>query len=164
MPTLRHQEVTRQDGIPVTSAARTILDLACSLPRRQLERAVDEADRRQLCSEEELQRMLAAHFGRAGAGALAALLREHRAGSTLTRNELEERFLALCRGHSLPQPEVNVPLLDYVVDFVWRRQALIVEVDGQSTHATRRASRPTAIATAASLSRVTASCASPGGT
>ena len=47
------------------------------------------------------------------------LLDEHRAGSTATRNEFEERFLTLCRSHRLPQPDVNVPLLDYVVDFLW---------------------------------------------
>src|SRR5207342_1447140 len=76
---------------------------------------------------------------RAGAGALGRVLRSHRAGSTLTRSELEERFLAVCRSYRLPQPEVNVPLLDYVVDFLWRDASLIVEVDGHASHGTRRA-------------------------
>ena len=67
------------------------------------------------------------------------MLREHLAGSTATRNDFEERFLALCRGRHLPRPEVNVPLLDYVVDFLWPPARLIVEVDGRSSHATRRA-------------------------
>jgi very-short-patch-repair endonuclease len=92
-----------------------------------------------LCTEEELDAIVSAHFGRAGAGALSALLRRHRAGSTATRNDLEERFLALCRRHHLPQPGVNVPLLDYVVDFFWPEARLIVEVDGRATHGTRRA-------------------------
>jgi very-short-patch-repair endonuclease len=60
-------------------------------------------------------------------------------GTTATRSELEERFLALCWKHCLPQPEVNVPLLDYVVDFLWREAKLVVEVDGHATHGTRRA-------------------------
>jgi very-short-patch-repair endonuclease len=100
---------------------------------------VDEADRLRLCTEDDLDEIISAHSGRAGTGALGALLSEHRAGSTATRNDFEERFLALCRTRHLPQPEVNVPMLDYVVDFMWREARLVVEVDGRGTHATRRA-------------------------
>jgi very-short-patch-repair endonuclease len=125
--------------IAVTSPARTILDLATQLPPRQLERAIDEAERLGLCSEENLDEIVHAHFGRPGAGALGALLRKHRPGSTATRNDFEERFLGVCRRYRLPQPEVNVPLLDYVVDFLWREARLVVEVDGRATHGTRRA-------------------------
>ena len=45
----------------------------------------------------------------------------------------------LCRRHHLPQPEVNAPLLEYVVDFLWLEARLVVEVDGRATHDTRRA-------------------------
>lgn len=137
--TLRPEERTLHRRIPVTTPARTILDLATKLPRRQLERAVDEADRLGLCTEDDLDEIVGVHFGRAGAGALRALLIEHRAGSTATRNDFEEPFLSLCRRHRLPQPEVNVPLLDYVVDFLWPDAHLVVEVDGRATHGTRRA-------------------------
>ena len=123
----------------MTTPARTILDLATFLPRRQLERVVDEGERLGLCTQEDLDQMVRLHFGRAGAGALRSLLDEHRAGSTATRNDFEERFLALCRGYRLPQPEVNVPLLDYVVDFFWPEAKLVVELDGRATHGTRRA-------------------------
>jgi very-short-patch-repair endonuclease len=125
--------------IPVTSPARTILDLASRLPRRQLERAMDEAERLNLCTEDNLDEIVRAHFGRAGAGTLGDLIREHQAGATATRNDFEELFLALCRRRQLPQPEVNVPLLDYVVDFIWLEARLVVEVDGRATHGTRRA-------------------------
>jgi very-short-patch-repair endonuclease len=136
---LRPQERTLHCRIPVTTPARTLLDLATILPRRQLERAIDEAERLNICNEDALDEIVSVHFGRAGAGALRALLDEHRAGSTATRNDFEERFLAICRRHRLPQPEVNVPLLDYVVDFFWASARLIVEVDGRATHGTRRA-------------------------
>jgi very-short-patch-repair endonuclease len=139
VPTLRASETTTRDGIPVTSPARTILDLARRLPLRQLERAVDETERLRLCTQGDLEKIVRAHLGRAGAGALAALLREHRAGSTATRNSFEERFLALCRSRHLPQPVANVPLLDYVVDFLWVDAKLIVELDGHSSHRTRAA-------------------------
>ncbi len=139
IPTLLAGETTIRTGIPVTTPARTLLDLAARLPRRQLERAIDEADRLGLCTEADFAEVVNAQVGRAGAGALRSLLEEHRAGSTATRNDFEERFLALCRKSPLPQPEVNVPLLDYIVDFLWPEARLVVEVDGRATHGTRRA-------------------------
>jgi predicted transcriptional regulator of viral defense system len=104
VPTLRAGETTARDGIPVTSPARTILDLARRLPLRQLERAVDEAERLRLCTQGDLEEIVRAHLGRAGAGALAALLREHRAGSTATRNSFEERFFARAGAATFPSP------------------------------------------------------------
>ena len=139
IPTLRPDEITTHDHIPVTTPARTILDLAGRLPARQLERMVDEAERLHVCSDRNLRAIFAAHPGQAGAGALARLLGEHAIGTTATRNAFEERFLGLCRKHDLPQPEVNVPLLDYIVDFLWRDARLVVEADGLATHGTRRA-------------------------
>ena len=138
-PDIPLAERTHRSGIPVTTPARTVFDLATRLPRRELERAIDEADRLNLCSEEELDEMGRTHFGRRGAGALRAVFREHRVGSTATRNDFEERFLSLCRRYRLPQPEVNVPLLEYVVDFLWRDARLIVEANGRAAHGTRRA-------------------------
>ncbi len=132
-------ERATHDRIPVTSPDRTILDLAWRLPRRQLERAVDEAERLRLCDEKDLRLIVKAHKGERGCGAVRRLLDEHAVGSTRTRNDFEEAFLSLCRRHRLPQPEVNVPLLDYVVDFLWREAGLVVEVDGRATHGTRRA-------------------------
>src|SRR3954452_23448896 len=102
---LRSAEVTVREGIPVTSAPRTILDLATFLPRRQLERAIDEAERLTLCTEDDLDEVVSAHFGGAGTGALRALLREHRAGSPAPRTDFDEGFLSLCRKRHLPQPE-----------------------------------------------------------
>ena len=54
-----------------------------------------------------------------------------------TRSELEARFLAILRRHRLPQPEVNVRVDDFVVDFLWRAQRLIFELDGWQSHRTR---------------------------
>jgi very-short-patch-repair endonuclease len=56
-----------------------------------------------------------------------------------TRSELEARFLGLCRRHRLPAPEVNVRLRPYLVDFLWRAQRLVVEVDGYWAHRGRSA-------------------------
>lgn len=66
--------------------------------------------------------------------ALKRVLTNHRPGTTRTRSGLEERFLALCRANSLPQPELNVELEGIEVDFVWREARLAVETDTYATH------------------------------
>jgi very-short-patch-repair endonuclease len=55
----------------------------------------------------------------------------------LTRCEAEERLLALIRSAQLPPPDLNVQLGRYEVDFLWRDQGLIVEVDGFAFHSSR---------------------------
>ena len=78
------------------------------------------------------------HRGRRGIGRLRKLL-EADGPTTITRSEAEERFLALVRAAGLPAPEVNVRILGYEVDFLWRDEGLVVEVDGFQFHSTRAA-------------------------
>lgn len=132
------EETTRHLGIPVTTPARTLLDLAPRCSHRRLVRAVDEAERLGLCDPDSLRRLLTTHHGRPGTRSLGAVLADHD-DSSLTRSELEAVFLRLCRREGLPRPQVNAPLLDYVVDFLWPPAALIVETDGHESHRTRRA-------------------------
>lgn len=54
-----------------------------------------------------------------------------------TRSPLEVDFLALCRGAGLPLPQVNVFVEDYLVDFLWLRQRVIVETDSYTYHRDR---------------------------
>ena len=136
---LPDDELTTQSEIPATGPARTILDLGSTIDTRPLERAIDEADRLKLVAADDLVELLRRHPGHPGARKLRRVLARHQAGATVTRSELEERFLVLCRRHRLPRPEVNAPLLDYVVDFLWPDARLVVEVDGRATHGTRRA-------------------------
>jgi very-short-patch-repair endonuclease len=136
---LADDELITHCGIPATGPARTILDIASVIGRRPLERAVDEADRLTLVGADDFVELLRRHPGHPGAERLRGVLARHRVGSTATRSELEERFLALCRRHRIPQPAVNAPLLDYLVDFLWPEARLVVEVDGRATHATHRA-------------------------
>ncbi len=136
---LPEDELAMNDAIPSTTPPRTILDLASSFSARRLERAIDEGDRLRLVTANDLIELLRRHRGHPGSKRLRGILARHQIGTTVTRSELEERFLALCRARKLPQPDVNVPLLDYVVDFFWRKARLIVEVDGRGAHGTRRA-------------------------
>ncbi len=126
------------DGIPVTSPSRTLLDLAEILPRRQLERAIDETHYLRLFDLRTLDQTIAACPGRTGGARLTRALAEHRVGTTRTRTTLEERFLRLCATHSIPRPLVNTRLEGFEVDFLWPQEHLVVETDGRQSHLTPR--------------------------
>ena len=130
-------DITRRERIPVTTLTRTLIDLAEVVTRRALERAVDEAERLGLLNLPALDAAIQRNPKRVGSARLKALQKTHAVGSTITKGELEELFLELCRKHALPSPEVNVPVGPYVVDFLWREQRLIVETDGHASHHTR---------------------------
>lgn len=127
---------TIKHGIPVTTPARTLLDVASELPLRDLEAAVARAEREGLVTREQLFALLKRNVGRRGARALRAVLRIA-GGPALTRSEAEERFLALVREADLPPPECNAKVGAYEIDFLWRRQAIAVEVDGYLYHSGR---------------------------
>jgi predicted transcriptional regulator of viral defense system len=132
------------DGIPVTSLARTLLDVCEDATRREVERAIDRAEARRLLDMAAIDDVLARADGRRGAAVLRSVLAQHRAGSTSTRSELEEAFLRICRAAGLMPDAVNawIPYPDgggAEGDFLWRRERLIVEVDGRDVHTTRRA-------------------------
>ena len=132
------------DNIPVTSLARTLLDIAEDASRREVERAIDRAEQQRVLNMTAIDDVLARADGRRGAAILGSVLQEHRLGCTLTRSELEEAFLRICRDARLPPDHANawIPLADgggAEADFIWRGRRLIVEVDGRDVHTTRRA-------------------------
>jgi len=131
-------QVTIRDGIPVTTPARTVLDLTTSLELREVERVIDEAHYRGLVEEEALRAVLAANPGHHGAGALSDIVSLHEPGSTLTRSDVEELVLALCRERGFDRPLVNERVLGHEVDFHWPEARLIVEVDAWGSHGRRR--------------------------
>ena len=134
-------DVTRVRGVPCTTVARTLLDLAEVLDGQALGRACEQAEVLRILDRRAVDRVLARADGRHGAPALRTVLAE--VGCALTRSELEKRFLALCAAAGVPLPRVNAWLeLDgggLEVDFLWDVQRLIVETDGHRTHGTRRA-------------------------
>ena len=128
-------DTTRHHGIPTTSPARTLLDLADRLPLRALERALAQAEVQQLTSREELSALVSRAPGRSGK--FAALLA--RDAQAPTRSELEERFLAFLAARNLPPPLVNQRVHGFEVDFHWPHARLIAELDGYAFHAHRDA-------------------------
>ena len=144
--TLTPDDVTTVHGIPCTTVARTLLDLAQVIKGRPLERALDQAEILQLLDLDALLDQIERNKARPAAKRLRAVLDQHYVGSTPTWSELEEAFLAACRQAGLPMPDVNA-FIDpndgdptaIRVDFVWRNQRVIVETDGHQTHRTRQA-------------------------
>jgi hypothetical protein len=143
--TLTAADTTVVNGIPVTTVARTQLDLAEVIDRRGLERAFDQAEILEVFDLRALEKQLEHNRYRPCARVVRTVLDEHYAGRTPTWLELEERFLALTRSAGLPDPEVNTWIVTderepaLRVDFLWRRERLIVETDGYRTHGTKQA-------------------------
>ena len=138
-------ELTEARGIPCTSIARTLLDLATVVNRPILERACHQAEVLRLVDWSAMQQLFAAARGRPGVRRLRAVLGTGEVGNGTIRSELERKFLALCRCAALPTPAVNDWLAvsgeELQVDFVWHGPRLIVETDGYRTHRTHWAFR-----------------------
>ena len=125
----REIRTTTRDAVPVTTPMQTLADLATALPRRQLEKAAENAEAAQLL---DLNRLDAAH---PGAKRLLDVIEIHDLGS-YTRSETEDAFLQLCDDHDIPRPLVNHHVDGFEVDFCWPDEQLIVETDGPH-HLTR---------------------------
>jgi very-short-patch-repair endonuclease len=130
--------VVELDGLPVTSVARTLLDLGAVAPRRRVEQAFERAEILRLLDLRDVERVLAEGGSRPGTAALRAVLGREHAGSTLTDSWLGERLLMLIRRAGLPEPRQQYPVLEYRPDFCWPEARLIVEADGAGAHGTRR--------------------------
>jgi very-short-patch-repair endonuclease len=134
---LGHHERAVRDRVPVTTPARTLIDLSTVATEHEVNRAAARAERLGLITSTELAALSDRYRGRAGTPRLRAALGAD-GGAILTRSEAEERFLALIDRGGLRKPEANVALRGHEVDFLWRSEAVVVEVDGFAYHASRR--------------------------
>jgi very-short-patch-repair endonuclease len=132
------KDVRHREGIRLTAPARTLIDLAQFISRRDLERAYEEAQVLNLVRRTELRAALERVPGRHGSPAIRALL-DQASPPALTRSEGEARLLVLLRAADLSPTEVNARIGRYEVDFLWRRERLVVEVDGFAYHGNRAA-------------------------
>jgi very-short-patch-repair endonuclease len=130
--TLRPGDVVVVDGLRVTSPARTLIDLADFRKRRLLERAIDQAEYHAL--HLPLGEVHDRLHRRPRSRLLVGVIAEHVAGSTITESEAEELFLAIVRRANLPLPEPQVSLWGRRRDFVFRKQKVVVEIDGRRAH------------------------------
>lgn len=142
--TLTPADVTAVNNIPVTTVARTLVDLAEVVTQRQLERAFDQAEILGVLDLNAIEDQLARNPTRLGARAIRQVLAEHYIGKTPTWSENEEALLAITRPLGIPDPDCNalVALDDgeppIRVDFVWREQRVVVEADSRKWHLTKQ--------------------------
>jgi hypothetical protein len=131
------------DGIPCTTVARTLLDLADLVDRHWVERACERAETLGLFDGRAVEAALVRSTGRAGCASLMAATAAWRPEASLSRSELERRFLELCATAGAPTPEPNawiaLPDGGLEVDFLWRTRRVVVETDGHRFHGTRPA-------------------------
>jgi very-short-patch-repair endonuclease len=128
-------EVTVRHGIPVTTVARTLLDLADGLERQALRRTITEAEYLDLFDLTAINAVVQNNPGRSGARLMSAVV----AAGHRTRSPLEERFLSLLERRGVEPPQTAVWIEGYEVDFLWPRASLVVELDGAAAHNTRTA-------------------------
>ncbi len=136
-------ERTIRHGIPTTSTGRTIFDYAATASQREIERMLNEAYVLGLPVKPSLSTLLERYPRRRGNATARAALIAFAGGPTLTKSDLEERFLAFLARHGFPRPLTNHPVVTHIgtlsVDFVWPVERLVIEVDAPSTHGSRPA-------------------------
>jgi very-short-patch-repair endonuclease len=133
------RDTTVHEGLPITSAARTLLDLSSCESPRVVERAIDDAlVLLKIVRPKDLEDVAGRARHRRGAALFRGLL-STRKGGTLTESQAEQRFLALIREAELPLPETQVPFNGFRIDFLWRDVGVVFEIDGHRYHSSRRA-------------------------
>jgi very-short-patch-repair endonuclease len=122
---------TRRHGIPVTTPADTLIDLATQETRDGLEHAINEADKLDLVDPETLREEVQG-VRRAGAAALRTVMDHY----TPTDSALERQFLRIVKRAGLPRPLTREKVNGHDVDFFWPELNLAVETDGLRYHRT----------------------------
>jgi hypothetical protein len=135
-PSLKPRDVTRQHGVPTTTRARTVLDIAPSLSHKQLTRIVNDARRDGHLRPDALNDILDRNPLHPGTKLLKAF-----AESTAnpTNSGFEDDFLAFTEKYGFPTPLINATVNGKQVDAYFPDHALIVECDGWNFHRDRAA-------------------------
>jgi hypothetical protein len=140
----RPWEVGTFEGVPCTSPARTLVDLAGEVGTRTLRSCFERAAARRLLDIAAVE-MAIGPGGRRGTRGLRALIDEWRPAATIASTErlkspLEAKVLPLMAQQGLPAPLCNAPVELVTgrieVDFLWPEQRVVVEADSRDFHAT----------------------------
>lgn len=135
---LHPEDRALRGGLPVTTVARTLFDLAEFVTFKQLESAWEEADRLGYLQLAAVGQVCERGYGRRALKPTRRLLGQARAVE-ITRSPLEDRFATFCREHRLPMPSFNTTVLGYEVDALWPKQLLAAELDSWEFHRHRAA-------------------------
>jgi hypothetical protein len=135
VPWLERLDTTRQHGIPVTTLARALLDVAPALTAKSLTRAVNNGRLNSYLQLTALADVVHRYPSHRGAGKLRAVL--GLATERPTRSAFEDSFPAFCKRYGLPIPQMNATVCGYEVDVLFARERVIVELDGWHFHSSR---------------------------
>jgi len=132
---LDRRDVTRHQGIPVTTLARALLDMAPSMPPKSLTRAMNTGWLNGHVRPSALAEVAARHPAHRGRAQVEAVLGV--AGERPTRSGFEDDLPAFCKRHGLPIPQMDATVCGYEVDALFPEAKLIVELDGWPFHSSR---------------------------
>jgi predicted transcriptional regulator of viral defense system len=135
--TLHEEDRTTHDGIPITTVARTIFDLAAQTHQDGLTYLIEAADRKDRLDLQALDRAIARRPRAPGCKRLKAVLATYR-GPADTRSHLERGFRKRIAKAGLPEPQFNVVVAGLTVDVYWPQWRLVVELDSGLYHDTPR--------------------------
>jgi hypothetical protein len=116
---LARADLARLDGIPVTSLARTILDLAVDSRERTVRRFIRRADDDKTFDLRAMEDLLDRTKGHRGQAKVRAALEIYDETPVFTRSDLERRYLEVVRAAGLPAPSMNCFVAGYEIDTYW---------------------------------------------
>jgi hypothetical protein len=121
-------------GLPVTRLEQTLLDYAAQTSLTNVRLALARADYDRTLNATAIAAVLKP--GRPGSARLRVALERHMPRLADTRSRIEIAFIELCETYNIPLPEVNARLPGWTVDILWRKQRIVVELDGPGNHRT----------------------------
>lgn len=127
-----------RENIPLTSVARTLLDLAADLRSERLRRLVERSEELDLFDLDPVESVLGRAAGHPGAAPLRRAVALH-GPAPFTRSEFERLFLAAVLDAGLPRPATNFNVAGFELDVYWPAQRFAVELDTYGTHGTHAA-------------------------
>ncbi|MCW2978344.1 MAG: hypothetical protein JWO14_71 [Solirubrobacterales bacterium] len=131
---LARADLARRDGIPVTSLARTILDLAVDSRERTVRRFIRKADDDKNFDLRAMEDLLARTKGHRGQAKVRAALEIYDETPAFTRSDLEKRFYEVVAAAGLPAPSMNRFVAGFEIDAYWPEAHFGVELDIFGTH------------------------------
>jgi very-short-patch-repair endonuclease len=133
------RDIDEVDGIPVTSLARTLLDLAAMLSDYRLERALERTEELGLLDLTPIEELLSRAGRHPGVARLRRALDLYREDPAVIRSGVERRFRELVRAAGLPRPAMNFNVAGFELDAYWPSHRFAVELDVFETHGSRAA-------------------------
>lgn len=127
-------EVATCDGIPVTTVARSFVDICGSIGKGQLKKLLHEASRDGKLNFAEVRAAMDRARGKKGVGRLREIIDDWDPQTVWTKNEMEKEVKDLLRAADLPEPLVNRMVGGHLADFFYPDCGLIIETDGAQDH------------------------------